>query len=176
VAPVDGRGRRFVAVIDCILNQNARDPGAASFPAMNIELLNLCHELQVGVLQMPCPEIAVLGLKRTRAPGQGIRAAMDTEHGRRRCADLAADVTCRIAAYMAEGYDLVGVLGGNPRSPGCAVHGDESGLNSESGLFMQALAEVFRKRQWQVPFKPIRDADPEQLREDLLEIRKMLAR
>ena len=29
----DLRGRRFVAVIECLLNQNARDDGAASVPA-----------------------------------------------------------------------------------------------------------------------------------------------
>lgn len=40
----DCRGGRFVAVIDCILNQNVRDRGAASFPGMNFELLQLCHE------------------------------------------------------------------------------------------------------------------------------------
>ena len=71
--PVDRRSRRFVAVIECILNQNARDLGAACCPAINIELLNLCHEHEVGVMQMPCPEIAALGFKRARAPGQSIR-------------------------------------------------------------------------------------------------------
>lgn len=72
-APDDVRGRCFVAVIDCILNQNARDAGAARFPAMNFELLRLCHENQVGILQMPCPEIAALGFNRSRAPGKTIR-------------------------------------------------------------------------------------------------------
>ena len=72
-APDDVRGRCFVAVIDCILNQNARDAGAARFPAMNFELLRLCHENQVGILQMPCPELAALGFNRSRAPGKTIR-------------------------------------------------------------------------------------------------------
>ena len=177
-APVDDRGRRFVAVIDCILNQNARDLGAARFPAMNIELLNLCCAHQVGVLQMPCPEIAALGFVRARAPGQNIRAALDTEHGRRCCAQLAVEVADRIAIYRSEGYELVGVLGGNARSPGCAVHCGEPGklgLTGESGVFMLALQAEFARRAWEVPFLAVRDADRAQLDEDLRGIRGLLA-
>lgn len=174
--PVDMRSRRFVAVIDCILNQNARDAGAASFPAMNIELLNLCNEHSVGLLQMPCPEIAALGLRRTRAPGLGIRAALDTEEGQRCCIKLAAEVGDRVAAYIAEGYQLIGVLGGNPLSPGCAVHHGESGLTDASGLFMQALQAEFVKRGWLIPFQAIRDADQAHLALDLQSVRTLIGR
>ena len=62
----DRRSRRFVAVIECILDQNVRDRGAASFPAMNHELLQILHEHGIGILQMPCPEIAALGPGRSR--------------------------------------------------------------------------------------------------------------
>ena len=109
----DVRGRRFVAVIDCILNQNARDAGAAQFPAINFELLQLCHEHHVGILQMPCPEIAALGFKRVRPPGQSIRDALDTESGRQRCSEIAMGVADRIEAGLAEGDVLLAVLGGN---------------------------------------------------------------
>ena len=62
----DCRQRRFVAVIECILDQNVRDRGAASFPAMNQELLQILHEHGIGILQMPCPEIAALGPERSQ--------------------------------------------------------------------------------------------------------------
>ncbi len=51
--PVDGRGRRIVAVIECLLNQNARDAGAANSAAMTWDLVSLCREHDVGLLQMP---------------------------------------------------------------------------------------------------------------------------
>lgn len=165
--PEDGRSRRFVAMIDCMLNQNARDLGAARFPAMNFELLRLCHENQVGILQMPCPEIAALGFKRTRAPGQSIRAALDTEAGRQCCAEIALNVADRIAALLADGNQLLVVLGGNQQSPGCTVHAGAGGLREDSGIFLLALQAEFDKRGIATKFRGIRDADPALLAEDL---------
>jgi predicted secreted protein len=163
----DPRSRRFVAVIDCILNQNARDCGAATFPAMNFRLLALCHEHQVGVLQMPCPEIAALGFKRQRKPGETIREALDTDAGRRHCEQIAREVADRIAAYLAEGYVLLAILGGNPRSPGCAVPESEDGALVDSGVFMTALEAELRNRKLRARFKGIRDYDPQLLEQDL---------
>jgi len=170
----DCRGGRFVAVIDCILNQNVRDRGAASFPGMNFELLQLCHEQGVGVMQMPCPEVLALGFERKRPAGTTIRQALDTEAGRRSCSDLAASVAERIQAALAEGSRLLAVLGGNPLSPGCAVHDDERGLLLESGIFMQELQRELRLRGIDVPFRGMRDASPEMLAEDLQWFRNLL--
>ena len=165
--PQDGRGRRFVAVIECMLNQNARDAGAACFPAMNCELLQLCHEHGVGILQMPCPEIAALGFERKRAPGQSLRDALDSEGGRSRCRTLATEMADRIEGYLAQGCELTAVLGGNPRSPGCAIHNGPDGLREESGVFMKALHDELRRRGHETDFRAMRDHDPQLLREDL---------
>ena len=43
----DARGGRFVVVIECLLNQNARDRGAAAYPAVNPEV--------VAALPIPSP-------------------------------------------------------------------------------------------------------------------------
>ncbi len=174
--PADGRGHRFVAVIDCILNQNVRDAGAAEFPAMNFALLELCHEHAVGILQMPCPEIAALGFPRTRPVGQTIRQALDTENGRRTCAALAVGVAERIAGQLAAGDRLLAILGGNPRSPGCAVHGDGKGVHADSGVFIQELQGELGRRGLTPPFRGIRDARPELLAEDLLWLRQLISR
>lgn len=172
----DMRSNRFVAVIDCILNQNVRDCGAARFPAMNFELLQLCHEHKVAVLQMPCPEVAALGFKRVRESGQTIREALDNEAGRRCCAELACSVAERIEIYRAEGCDLLAILGGNPRSPGCAVHVGDDGLLTDSGVFMQELHAELRNRKLETPFKGIRDHDPELLKQDLQWLRDVFLR
>lgn len=170
----DVRGRRFVVVIDCILNQNVRDTGAARFPAMNFALLQLCHEQHVGILQMPCPEVAALGFKRIRPPGQSIRDALDTETGRQRCAEIAEDVTDRIEASLAEGDVLLAVLGGNPQSPGCAVHNDDDGLLDKSGVLMKELQAEFRKRDLDATFRSLRDHDPELMAQDIQWFRDVL--
>ncbi len=165
--PTDERSHRFVAVIECALNQNARDAGAACFPAMNFELLALCHKHDLGILQIPCPEVAALGPERKRLPGQSLRAAMDSDAGRCSCRSLAWEVSNTIETYIARGCELVAVLGGNPRSPGCAVHHGENGLSAEAGVFMQALQAELRRRQHDPAFHSMRDYDPDQLREDL---------
>ncbi len=85
----DQRNNRVVAVIECILNQNARDPGAAAYPAMNFEVIGLCMKYHVGMVQIPCPEIACLGFLRKRKSGQSIREVLDTESGRECCRMLA---------------------------------------------------------------------------------------
>lgn len=169
----DRRGKRFIAVIECILNQNARDAGAAQYPALNFQLLQLCHEHDIGIMQMPCPEIAALGWRRVRPAGQTIRQALDTEEGHRRCAELAGTIANRIEAYVAQGYQPLAILGGNPLSPGCAVHSGEGRLGLESGIFMRELHTELSNRQLTIPFRGIRDHDPELLAQDLLWFRAL---
>jgi predicted secreted protein len=173
VPTIDGRGRRLVAVIECVLNQNARDAGAASFPAMNWALIDLCREYDVGILQMPCPEIACLGFERARPPGTSIRQALDTETGRQCCARLSVQVTERLTTYIGEGCGVYAVLGGNPQSPGCAVHNGRDALLPESGVLMRELQIELRKRGLEIPFRGLRDANVEQLKRDLNWLREV---
>ena len=172
----DARGRRFVAVIECILNQNARDDGAACSPAMDFQVLGRCHAHRVGVLQMPCPEIQALGFARQRAPGERIRDALNNEACIERCATLAREVAERIETYLAQGYELVAILGGNPESPGCAIHHGSSGLCERSGLFMRQLQTEFRQRGRDPHFLAIRDHAPELHQLDLESFERLLTR
>jgi predicted secreted protein len=174
--PADMRSHRLVAVIECTLNQNVRDAGAACCPAMNFALIELCHQHGVGLLPMPCPEIAALGFPRSRQAGQTIRQALDTKAGRQACAALAAQVAERIGQQLAAGDELLAVLGGNPGSPGCAVHVDGAGLAAESGVFMQELHVELARRGLSPTFRGIRDATPESLAEDLRWLRDAIAR
>ena len=163
----DARGYRFVAVIECVLNQNARDAGAACSPAMNFELLQRCHQHNVGILQIPCPEIVALGFERRRPAGQSLRQALESEHGRSRCQALAIETADRIEGNVSRGCALVAIVGGNPRSPGCAIHHGPDGLRDESGVFMKTLQNELISRGHDAPFQPMRDYDPQLLQQDL---------
>ena len=175
-APSDVRGRRFVAVIECLLNQNARDAGAANAPALDQRLVQICHDHNVGILQMPCPEIHVLGYSRQRAPGQSLRDALNDGVCVARCQLLTQDIAGRIEAYVDQGYALLAVLGGNPLSPGCAVHQGGGGLDERSGLLMRQLECELRRRGHTPIFLPVRDHDPELHRLDLAALESLLAR
>ncbi|MBN2367122.1 MAG: hypothetical protein JXL67_13210 [Calditrichaeota bacterium] len=171
----DNRGRRLVAVIECIINQNARDAGAATFPAMDWDVVRLCNQYHVGILQLPCPEIHFLGFDRNRKPGESIRNALDTEAGRESCRKISMEIADRFQTYINQGYQILAILGGNPESPGCAVHIKEGALLANSGVFMKELQDELHKRSIDIPFQGIRDSDPDMLAEDIEWFRKILS-
>lgn len=124
---------------------------------------------------MPCPEIHALGFARSRQPRQKIREALNGPVASERCAALADDVAQRIEAYLDQGYELIAVLGGNPQSPGCAVHNGPDGLREESGLLMKLLEQRLRRGGHPALFKAIRDHDPLAHRDDIAWFNELLA-
>ena len=165
--PQDARRGRVVAVIECILNQNARDRGAARFPALNEAVLRLCADHQAGIVQIPCPEMQCLGFQRRRPPGASIRQALDAPAGRECCRQLGQRIADRLLEYTDNGVRVLAVLGGNAQSPGCAVIAEATGLSAASGVLMRELERALRERNLAIPFRGIRDAEPDRLREDL---------
>ena len=53
----DGRSKTVVFLAHCILNQNARDRGAADFPAMMEPIVEFLREHKVGMIKMGCREL-----------------------------------------------------------------------------------------------------------------------
>ena len=178
--PCDHSSHRFVVVIDCILNQNARDLGAVTYPSMNKALVELCMQHDVGLFQIPCPEMAFLGFERKRAPGQSIREALDTQEGRDCCRRLSVDLTNRIEDLINNKNKIVAVLGGNPESPGCAIHMVFSGRNrfmaENSGVFMKVFYQELCLRNIEVPFRGMRDCRPGWIKKDLAWLENLFCR
>jgi predicted secreted protein len=172
--PHDKRGERIVAVIECILNQNARDPGAAIAPALNEAVVRVCARHQAGIIQIGCPEKAFLGLQRVRPRGTSIRQVLDTKDGRQCCAQLAEKIADQLLDYTNSGYRVLAILGGNEQSAGCAVIAGPTGLSSASGVLMHELHRALDERSMKIPFRGIRDADPNLEREDLEWLRDTL--
>ena len=150
-SPSDSRSRRVVVLIECHVNQNARDHGAARYPAINHELLDLLRGSGTGLIQIPCPEMYCLGLGRGRPAGVSLREAMETPDSRAKCRDLAGEVADRIEDYTRNSVEVVAVLGGDVESPGCAVHDGPAGLAPLCGIFMQELAAELQSRGLDVP-------------------------
>ena len=176
-APVDNRSGRLVFLIECLLNQNARDTGAATCPAVDREVLDVLLQNQVGMAQIPCPEMACLGFARTRPAGTSIRSALEQPDALDRCRLLARQTADRIEDYRAHGIEVLAILGGNESSPGCAVQGDgvPGALRPESGVFMRALWSELAKRDVLVPFRGMRDADAGSLVQDIAWLRARLS-
>ncbi len=97
----DGRSKRVLFLAHCLLNQNAISDGTAVCPASYRELLRVLLDAEVGILQMPCPELCCLGLDRGDPRGgerpvtvenSRIRRSLGESPARERLDALAEDV------------------------------------------------------------------------------------
>jgi predicted secreted protein len=171
----------LVFAIECIANQNARDRGAAQSPCAQIETLEILLEHDVGIAQIPCPEMACLGFARARPAGTSISAALLRPEAQARCRRLVHHTIERLQGYRDHGVQVVAILGGNAASPACAVHGSgdplwPAALSKDSGIFMQGLAGAMAERAIDVPFRGIRDAEAGALADDLSWLRARVSR
>lgn len=139
--------------------------------------MDLLADQQVGMVQIACPEIACLSFSRQRVAGQSLREALEAPGPAACCTKLAMATADRIQSYMDQGYEVLAVLGGNQRSPGCAVRAARnasSRLANGSGTLMKALAIELAQRGLRIPFRGIHDADPKSLKDDLGWLRGVL--
>ena len=127
----DERSGRVVFVSHCLLNENTRYLGGAFRPGVVVEVVDTYLKDGTGICQMPCPEEAAWGgvLKRHLLMLYGrprLRRAIAT------CLPLFRAVTAvryrlqarrvarQISAYVAAGFDVVGIVGVDA-SPTCGV-------------------------------------------------------
>lgn len=111
----DNRSGRVVFLSHCMLNQNARIVHEGDFPAMFEPLIDYLKEKQVGLIQMPCIELYVLGLGRF-----DVRVGMESPAGMKRLKRLIDDQIFTMREYLFQGFEIVGILG-KQGSPSCGV-------------------------------------------------------
>jgi len=167
----DRRSKRVVLVAHCVLNQNAKLDRCAHYPGAMVEVARALIDSGVGIVQMPCPELLCLGLDRAVAAGgrptveeedTRIGRLMAADEARGTCLRLARELAFQVSEYLANGFEVVGVIGING-SPTCGV---ESGWSDgwetpEPGVFIEALAETFRAEGIEVPIRGVRAIEPE---------------
>jgi predicted secreted protein len=156
----DPRSRKVVLVPHCVLNQNARAAGAAERPSGMTELVTAMLEREVGIMQMPCPELFAFGLDRGHIC---IEKELRTPAGRRSMKTLTQDLIRQIRAYLDCGIQVLGVFGKNG-SPSCGV--EETWATGRvcpgSGAFMEALIAELENNRIMLEITGIRDSEPGQ--------------
>jgi len=65
----DCRSKKIVFIAHCILNQNSISDGTAVTPACCKEVIELLISSDIGIIQMPCPELMYLELDRNNPDG-----------------------------------------------------------------------------------------------------------
>lgn len=111
----DERSGRVVFVSHCILNLNSRIVKEGDFPAMFEPLVDYLKENQIGLIQMPCPELYCLGLGR-----RAVRVGLESPAGKERLDRMLDDQIYIMQEYLFQGFEVVGILG-KQGSPACGV-------------------------------------------------------
>ena len=165
----DGRSRKVVFVAHCLLNQNAISDRTAVSPAAFRDVVDFFLERDVGIVQMPCPELCCLGLDRGDPAGgtrevtvenTRIRAAMADPGPHEMLMRLADLVLLQIREYHKHGFQILGIVGAN-RSPNCGV--DTTSADNQElpgrGLFMEELERRLTARGLSLPMVGLKASD-----------------
>jgi predicted secreted protein len=102
----DSRGRRVIFVSHCVLNQNAKVHGIANYQGTIREVVDILLENDVGIFQMPCPEMSYLGAMRWGY----VKAQYDTPMFRRHCNLIAKQVVDQVEEYRRANYQILGFI------------------------------------------------------------------
>ena len=165
----DGRSKRVVFLAHCLLNQNAISDGTAVRPAAFREIMQVFLDADVGIVQMPCPELCCLGLDRGDELGAErpvvventrIRAEMKRPEPYARLMTLVDYTMLQISEYHKHGFDILGIVGAN-RSPNCGV--DTTSAEDEEvpgkGEFMAELDRRLTDLGLHIPMVGIKGSD-----------------
>ena len=165
----DGRSKKVIFLAHCLLNQNAISDGTAVCPAAFGELIQLLLDHEVGVVQMPCPELCCLGLDRGDVHGADrpaveentrIRRAMEKDGPRQKREALADLVAEQVQEYHKHGFQVLGIVGAN-RSPNCGVE-TTSDFDREvegRGAFMDAITQRLEAAGISIPMLGLKGSD-----------------
>lgn len=138
----DVRSKKVAFLAYCLLDQNARARGIAKYPAAVFELVETFMANEVGMVQMPCPELQYGGFDRAPRP----RNWYDNETFRGVCRKCAEQVAEQVKKYVKNGYQVVSIIGVE-YSPSCAVkvlpviENEKRRWVKGKGIFIEKLLE-----------------------------------
>lgn len=156
------RGKKLVLLSHCVLNQNSvvvplgRSRGA--YPIIKVLL-----EEGIGMIQLPCPEVKLLGVNRKPMT----KEEYDTPLFRELCRKLFDSTLKDIKEYINNGYTISCIIGIN-HSPTCSITG-------ERGIFMEEIFKIFEDenietRYFEVPTDYTEKEQDEELHEKLRDL------
>lgn len=165
----DGRSKKVVFVAHCFLNQNSISDGTAIYPAANKDVVDFFLNVDIGIVQMPCPEFCCLGLDRGNIHGADspvvventrIRSALQNADSNLKLTRLADYVVQHIMEYKKYGFEVIGIIGAN-RSPNCGVEttSDNDAEINGMGLFAEKIFRRLLRENISIPMIGIKGTD-----------------
>ena len=164
------RSKKIVVMCHCLLNSNSKISGLAHYPGALLPVVNKHLATGAGLLQLPCPEMSYLGLKRWGMS----KDQYDTPFFRRHCRKILQPYIDQIAEYVANGYSVEQIIGVDG-SPSCGVKHTCTGYcggmidaqNTQparevdgTGVFIEELSAMLGERSLSIPFAAIDENNP----------------
>lgn len=150
------KSKKIILTSHCILNQNSVIEGWArargAFPISRLLL-----DEGVGILQLPCPELLFHGINRPPLKYEDY----NTKEYRRLCRELFMPYIPQLEAYIANGYELLGILG-IYNSPTCSISG-------KRGVFMEEIFKLCEQHRLLLRYAEIPEDYTEQAADENLE-------
>lgn len=171
------RKKKMVLLSHCILNVNAKVEGLDPYPCMMKELIDVIHREGYGVIQLPCPEMILYGIRRWGM----VKEQMDCLYAKEQLRMLIQPILYQMDTYLRSGYRIPFVIGIDG-SPSCGVHftcsnpdwkGEMSTFENieeilaqvarkeEMGVFMELLRTEFVKQGFDISFLAVDEKEPE---------------
>ena len=154
----DKRSGRIAVVAHCILNQNSRVLGLAESSSAIAEIVEFLIRNDMGIIQMPCPELTYAGILRKSQTKDEYDNTMFRNH----CKKIAEEIVEQVQEYS-KGKIKARIIIGVDGSPSCGI--------TDSGILIEELRSMLKKKGFTVPFYGIRY---ERLSEDLNNLEKMI--
>lgn len=103
----DKRSKKIVLVSHCLLNMNAKYEGTAKYADAVPALMELFRKHNLGIEQMPCPELGMFDVNRSPAT----KEVYDTPDYRKVCTSYANFVAKLVEKYRKANYKVLAVIG-----------------------------------------------------------------
>ncbi len=169
------RSKKIIVVCHCMLNANAKVSPLALYPGVLRQIMDQFIDDGVGIVQLPCPETAYLGINRW---GMCFEQYNHSNY-RRHCRRILEPSVDQIEAFSKAGYQIIGILGADG-SPNCGVTKIPTGLTGGvirdqemvesqlknltykkgSGVFLTQLTIMLHQRGIKVNLMAVDEANP----------------
>lgn len=163
------RSKKIVILSHCILNANSKIYGVCQYQGNIKSVISKYLEENVGIIQLPCPELTYLGLNRW-----GMTKEQYNNPGYiRHCRKLLEPILDQIKMYLSDGYNILEVVGidGSPTcganfSCGGYTGGDislapnqEEYIIEEKGVFIEEFQKMLKEEDIELKFTGINEKE-----------------
>ena len=181
------RSKKMVILSHCILNVNSKVEGFEPYSAMIKDLLDFLNEQNFGIIQLPCPELLLMGMRRWGV----VKEQLMHPHAILEMQNMILPIIQQIQMYHDLDYKIYCIIGIDG-SPSCGVNitcssdswrGEFSSIKNykkffsnltiknEKGIFMQILEKEILAINEDIPFLAINE---ENMTDSLQDIKQQL--